>query len=390
MKANFHAHLRESAFTMICIALSTRSYTEARRRFALKWKNSRPKGPEGKPTPIFCPALPIEVWECVIDHLWDDHRTLIACVLVCRTWYPRSRLHILGCVAFNDTKQIHQLAKLARMSSPDTDLIRRVIFRGGLRPGEHRPVPHLGTFAAMLAGRLTNLGMLCVANADWQPSMLQPDVFLNLSIFTSITELSLNDVRMPSAQTFGQLVCALPNLQALYVGDLAFSSCDPDLKFNPAFFIRRAPHMKLTSLWLGGISMSPIIDFLVSTTFSTNLKSIFLGPHKPIQIQDVQVLGVSRLLQAAGGALHDLRINVSYSDLDQTHMSNGGLFGIAISNAMLSVLLRRHSESQLQHLPGEAFAATPQEYAVRLDPTIPRWDKLVQTARTYPRGRHST
>lgn len=334
--------------------------------------------------------FPIEIWECAIDHLWDDHCTLTACALVCGAWYPRSRLHILGYTTFDDRKQIYQLAKVARVSSLDADSIKRVVFQGGFRPGEHRPVPHLGTFAALLPQRLTNLELLCISNADWQPGMLQPDVFLNLSVFTSITDLVLYDVMMPSAQTFGQLVCALPNLKALYVGDLTFCSSPPDWKFNPAFFIRYAPRLKFTSLWLGGISMGPIIEFLVSTTFNTNLESLFLGPQKPIELQDVQIVGIPRLLEAAGKALRDLRINVSTSNLKQTRVSDGGLFSIANSNAILSILLRKHSESQSQHIPGEAFASNLQGYAMCLDPAIPRSDKLMRTVRAYPRDRYFT
>ncbi|KAI0721195.1 hypothetical protein C8Q72DRAFT_787946, partial [Fomitopsis betulina] len=40
--------------------------------------------------------LPVEVWERVMDHLWEDYPELLACSLVCEAWRPRSRFHLQG------------------------------------------------------------------------------------------------------------------------------------------------------------------------------------------------------------------------------------------------------------------------------------------------------
>ncbi|KZT01626.1 uncharacterized protein LAESUDRAFT_457006 [Laetiporus sulphureus 93-53] len=51
--------------------------------------------PEAKPVATrTLPQLPIEVWENVIDHLWNHRFALRPCSLVCRAWNPPSCFHL--------------------------------------------------------------------------------------------------------------------------------------------------------------------------------------------------------------------------------------------------------------------------------------------------------
>jgi len=38
--------------------------------------------------------LPSEVWDYILDHLWDNPTALCACSLACRAWIPTTRLHL--------------------------------------------------------------------------------------------------------------------------------------------------------------------------------------------------------------------------------------------------------------------------------------------------------
>lgn len=41
-------------------------------------------------------TIPTELIERILDHLYDDVRTLKACTLVCRAWFTRSRYHLFA------------------------------------------------------------------------------------------------------------------------------------------------------------------------------------------------------------------------------------------------------------------------------------------------------
>ncbi|OCH89764.1 hypothetical protein OBBRIDRAFT_693801, partial [Obba rivulosa] len=48
--------------------------------------------------------LPLELYEDVIDYLWDDLSALLACSLTCRALTPRTRFHIFRVVTLGSLK----------------------------------------------------------------------------------------------------------------------------------------------------------------------------------------------------------------------------------------------------------------------------------------------
>lgn len=57
-------------------------------------------------------TFPLELYEHIMDHLWDDVRTLTACTLVCRAWVPTCRHHLFHTVTLNSVKDCARLNKL--------------------------------------------------------------------------------------------------------------------------------------------------------------------------------------------------------------------------------------------------------------------------------------
>jgi len=261
--------------------------------------------------------LPIEIWERAIDHLWADVETLKACTLVCRLWTPRSRFHLLGKVVLDERKQVCSLMRVARASAFHAEAVSLVVIRGGKSMGEsnRRPIPHLGTFAAMAARKLNSLKRLAIWNGKWEAGSMHPDVLLHLFALTSVTELTLIDVTFPSPVVFGQLLNSLPNLEYLECQDVTFS-----LPTYDAGFFKKCPPKKLSHLLLTGsaASIGGVVDFLVYTSIAVSLKYICLGNslHKPVYMQDVTTTGSQRLLQTSGRSLQTFSFTVVDSDRD--------------------------------------------------------------------------
>lgn len=45
---------------------------------------------------VLTEGVPQELYERIIDHLYEDIPALLACCLVCRAWVPASRYHLFG------------------------------------------------------------------------------------------------------------------------------------------------------------------------------------------------------------------------------------------------------------------------------------------------------
>lgn len=67
------------------------------------------------------PDVPLELWDNIIDHLWDNCKSLATCSLVCRAWLPSTRIHLFHTVMLtpftSDGKYTEKLQALHRIAS---------------------------------------------------------------------------------------------------------------------------------------------------------------------------------------------------------------------------------------------------------------------------------
>ncbi|GBE84090.1 hypothetical protein BKA93DRAFT_375129 [Sparassis latifolia] len=71
--------------------------------------------------------LPPELVDFVLDQLRDDPAALIACGLVCRSWLPRTRLHLFRSIILKDAVGYAAFEKLLRRFPYLTNHVRRVV-----------------------------------------------------------------------------------------------------------------------------------------------------------------------------------------------------------------------------------------------------------------------
>ncbi|KAH9931455.1 uncharacterized protein B0H18DRAFT_84663 [Fomitopsis serialis] len=203
------------------------------------------------------PELPTETWERAIDYLWNEPADLRNCALVCKAWYARSKYHLVATTTLGLRQTTHRFAKLLDTHPQLRARVKVVVVLGTVSTGEtRRPIPHFGTFASMLAGKLPSLGHLGIGNAAWQSGTMHRHVFVHLSTFVNVAGLHLVHVTFPSKIIFGRLVCALPNLRELSCQTLIFRSKD----FHPSALSTTPP--RLATLHLDGPS-DDVVDLLV-------------------------------------------------------------------------------------------------------------------------------
>ncbi|KAH9830155.1 uncharacterized protein C8Q71DRAFT_380651, partial [Rhodofomes roseus] len=158
--------------------------------------------------------LPVETWWEIIDCLQQDWSALLVCTIVCQAWHVRAQAHLpkgnghaVGLLSRQDVILLSQCSRARALHT------RAVHVYGDRHTGS---LAHLGTFAAMLSGKLHRLEELQILDCTWKTAALKETILLRrLSEFTSIRTLRLQNVILPSATTIANLLRALPDLRSL-------------------------------------------------------------------------------------------------------------------------------------------------------------------------------
>ena len=260
----------------------------------------------------FLSKLPVEVWERVMDHLWEDYPELLACSLVCRAWYPRSRFHLLSRVLLQSRADVHRLARNLKSMHGLRDQIHTLIVRGGPTEATCTSIPQIGTLAAALAHNPPRAEELGLWHACWRD--IPDDTFLHLTTFTSLSRLTLAYVTFPNVLTFGRLIFSLPGLEVLACRDVSFEKKGPPITFHAV------PTQIIDFDMLSGAPMDDVVDFLIEPGYiAQGLQQLHVAWWDPIPLlKELKALRVQSILQAASGSLLLLDIRLGGVNLDPT------------------------------------------------------------------------
>lgn len=262
-------------------------------------------------------TLPVEIWEQILDCLKYDSDALMNCLLVCRVFNRKSKEYLPTVIYLDGRKEIAQAAmQRGRWKGP-----REVSIRGS-EVEERKPIPHLGAFA-MMARKWTRVRKLEIWHAEWRAADVHLHIFLDLSLWDSITHLALGNIVFPTVSTFGHLICALANLRRLQCGGLAFS----EHHFDIGTFRKRTPSMKLSRLDLyDSSSLIDIVNFFAVTEAGANINTLLLGDDwNCAGVENIQDLGIQHLLQVTGTSLHELQLGVILAPEQRPSVRGSGI-----------------------------------------------------------------
>ncbi|KAH9930343.1 uncharacterized protein B0H18DRAFT_1117025 [Fomitopsis serialis] len=175
------------------------------------------------------PRLPVEVCERIIDHVaagvnlgyhflmkGEPHlSTLTSCALVCQDWYYLSWYHLRQRIYLRDRKDVLSLSKTLRAKPRLREVIQQVVISGASH-GERKPIRHLETFAAMLAGKAPRLSWITIEDAEWTIGSIRMKDIGFLGVFNCIVTGRIFKVTLLNAAQLSHLVSALPRLRNLW------------------------------------------------------------------------------------------------------------------------------------------------------------------------------
>lgn len=180
------------------------------------------------------PQVPIEVWERVIEAVYDDRytlalaalATLASCALVCRAWRPRAQMVLFEYVILRDKDALYRFAALVDASPQLRTYVRGLALRGYL----HVPYSPAVLFLTGLRGKLPNLAHFSINGFDDNEKAAKPLAVGQkelpclpihrylpslLASISHIRRLYLSDVRFPSFGDFARFLYTLPDLKVL-------------------------------------------------------------------------------------------------------------------------------------------------------------------------------
>ncbi|KAH9926783.1 uncharacterized protein B0H18DRAFT_1005544 [Fomitopsis serialis] len=190
--------------------------------------------PPGTTTDAHAPRPPEELWDHVIDHLWDDSPALWACSLTCREWVPETRHHLFtkvhlytkrDCLRLQDVLQNSEL-----VGTNVHEYVTSVVISGIRLPLCRKCVESDNCNTMLLHAiftRLPRVLSLDLSTVDFkdcprsgnteQDAELRP--FSHLFPFPQLRELRLSAV-FDSRDDFIRLLAAFPQLSYLTTGEV--------------------------------------------------------------------------------------------------------------------------------------------------------------------------
>ena len=170
----------------------------------------------------------MEICERIIDYLAiglgpDDVyprrdlvlSTLSACALVCRDWYYLTWYHLHRHIDLRDREAVLSLCRTFKERPRLPRLVQQITIAGTASSEGRGRIAHLGTFAAMLAGKAPNVSVLAIEDAMWSLGATRMDDFTYLAAFRSVDTLVLDSITLSSISQLARLVSALPLLDTL-------------------------------------------------------------------------------------------------------------------------------------------------------------------------------
>ncbi|KAF9818768.1 hypothetical protein IEO21_02548 [Rhodonia placenta] len=250
--------------------------------------------------------LPPEMGDRILDHLWTDHRALVACSLTCREWLPTTRLHMFNTITIDANTRLRFEETLEE--SPHLALyVRHLIAH--VSPGSG-----LSEQIGVLS-RLDNTADLTLVN--WHVSSIDSET---VTVVQNIRRLYLRRSSLGISDTIIPLLCAFPVLSELHIQQPTYSRAG--FRFDLAVDWAAQSDTKFATLTLpeslrtGSLHLAnpPImlIQWLAEEQLQLSPTALHLSwalGNDPLCFAPHFVMFLSRLFRAAGSKLQHLTLS---------------------------------------------------------------------------------
>lgn len=249
------------------------------------------------------PTLPTEVWERIIDIVVADQdeyyfmnwRNLSSFALVCRSWTPRARHHLLEHVGLRSSSGLSSFLLTLSKHRGSGGSVQYLHFGGpswrlGFQKSDAYPCEWVHTALYTLPPLLPNLRFLKL----WNMPTLHPVTSILWSRFVNVEVLHLIALKHHSFSEITRLINGFPKLRTILLDGCTWS--------RPIQFCSRIGRPRLTNLQNGGFT-----DAVCSRDFAKWASSSQL--ISTLTYLEWTVMGtISECNDVLRGCLHNLEV----------------------------------------------------------------------------------
>ncbi|CCM01194.1 uncharacterized protein FIBRA_03242 [Fibroporia radiculosa] len=265
--------------------------------------------------------LPVELYDHILDYLWDDQRTLLACSLTCRAWVPTTRLHLFEIVVIRgpeDCACLHRVLETSAAGSTRVaDYVRDISIidpdpidrDAGVQPAEES-TRWLCRWMPKILPKLKRVECLRLEHIDWE-LLAANEGTKNciLSFCPGLKSLHLSSVMFATSDALLQTIMSFPSLNSLQMaylvwwGDVSDSSAHlPGQDASPENGKTIIRELKMDSLY----DPTVVLNWLLKPPFELQLRKLEWGSsaqpsQRPILLET---------LRLSETTLEDLRLAV--------------------------------------------------------------------------------
>ena len=184
-------------------------------------------------------CLPDEIYEYIIDFLWDDVAALLQCSLVCRNFRPCAQYHL---IEYNsDTLSISARRVLiahgrAFRTREAGSFRQRFPFANTIRMTDDPQAPFVHLFPVLMIGSdVPWVKTLNIHQLDWTSTHPHACFFDYLGYYVKVRTLHLKYCRFRSTSQLRKLINALPNLETITLDAMDGNTLPHTLTSTPTY-----------------------------------------------------------------------------------------------------------------------------------------------------------
>ncbi|KAI0076775.1 hypothetical protein K474DRAFT_1191003 [Panus rudis PR-1116 ss-1] len=258
-------------------------------------------------------ALPPELVDEAIDHLWNDIRSLQSCSLVCKAWLPSSRLRLFRTIRLRKADDCAKLSSIVESSPIIARCVRKLTVSAEYA-GVDRDNQPVGddawvNDASEVLLKPQSVHTLAISRVRWD-SLNAATKAAFISLFKSVKTLLLFEVKFEESKDVLYFLSMFPNLNELYFHGVSWARESIPHPSHPPTPTRTSTNgagterMHLTYLFLDSKSSPTLVtEWLLNHPSEPRLRNIQLCWR---DMEDAKSLG--DLLQASGSELESLRV----------------------------------------------------------------------------------
>ncbi|KZT07928.1 uncharacterized protein LAESUDRAFT_88701 [Laetiporus sulphureus 93-53] len=155
------------------------------------------------------PRLPTEICDHILDHLWNDRKTLKVCSLVTREWLPTTRKHLFSFVRIIDLRLVTFAEMIMHSEDALALCIRKLLMVWGLN--EEVPIP---TSIPRMLASLGRLEKLTLYVSTWDDCYFSTET-ITWPVLPMVKALDLSIGTVKDVISLQRFICACPSLSSL-------------------------------------------------------------------------------------------------------------------------------------------------------------------------------